>query len=107
MAESILGALPDAPTMGAAHDEPPVDTDDGGAIVSVAQDREVEEEGEFYRNIADDLDQNDLDKLCTELVQKIEYDRESRKKRDRQYEEGLRRTGLGEDAPGGAAFQGV
>lgn len=83
------------------------DTDDGGAIVTMSQDREVESEEEFYRNIADDLDQTEIDALCTELLQKIDYDKESRKKRDKQYEEGLRRTGLGDDAPGGAAFQGA
>jgi hypothetical protein len=82
------------------------DTDDGGAIVTMAQDREVEEE-EFYRNIADELDPTELDALCTELLEKIEYDKKSREKRDKQYEEGLRRTGLGEDAPGGASFSGA
>jgi hypothetical protein len=83
------------------------DTDDGGAIVRVDQDKEVADESEFYRNIADEIDQNELDALCLELLKKIEYDKESRKKRDKQYEEGLRRTGLGDDAPGGAGFQGA
>jgi hypothetical protein len=83
------------------------DTDDGGAIVTVEQAREVGDEAEFYRNIANELDQDELDALCTELLQKIEYDKKSREKRDKQYEEGLRRTGLGEDAPGGASFQGA
>jgi hypothetical protein len=106
MADETMGASPDAPTMPAAREEP-VDTDDGGAIVTMAQGREVEEEEEFYRNIADDLDQNELDALCVELLQKIDYDKESRKKRDKQYEEGLKRTGLGDDAPGGAGFQGA
>lgn len=83
------------------------DTDDGGAIVAMAQSRAVDSEEDFYRNIADDLDQNELDALGTELLKKIEYDKESRSKRDKQYEEGLRRTGLGDDAPGGAGFQGA
>src|SRR5512141_390213 len=83
------------------------DTDDGGAIVKLGQDSQVAEEEEFYSNIADALDQDELDSLCTELLQKIEYDKESRSKRDKQYEEGLRRTGLGDDAPGGAGFQGA
>lgn len=85
----------------------PVDTDDGGAIVTMSQLRSVDEEEEFYRNIADDLDQSDLDALCGELLQKVEYDKQSREKRDKQYEEGLKRTGLGEDAPGGASFSGA
>lgn len=107
MVEDPMGASPDAPTLDAAPEEPPVDTDDGGAIVTMSQKREVSDEEEFYRNIADELDQDDLAALCQELLQKIEYDKESRKKRDKQYEEGLRRTGLGDDAPGGAGFQGA
>lgn len=83
------------------------DTDDGGAIVTMSQEREVAEEQDFYRNIADDLDQHELSGICTELLQKIDYDKKSRERRDKQYEEGLRRTGLGEDAPGGASFQGA
>jgi hypothetical protein len=106
MPELTPGASPDALTTAAAREEP-VDTDDGGAIVSMSQDREVEDEEDFYRNIADEIDQNELDALALELLQKIEYDKDSRKKRDKQYAEGLRRTGLGEDAPGGAGFQGA
>ena len=33
--------------------------------------------------------------------------REARKDRDKKYEEGLKRTGMGNDAPGGAQFQGA
>lgn len=107
MAEETMGAAPAAaPMVSPALDEP-VDTDDGGAIVALSQDREITEEQDFYRNLADELDERDLSALCTELLQKIEYDKESRKKRDKQYEEGLRRTGLGDDAPGGASFQGA
>jgi hypothetical protein len=40
-------------------------------------------------------------------VEKIGNDKEAREKRDKQYEEGLRRTGLGDDAPGGAQFTGA
>jgi hypothetical protein len=83
-----------------------IDTDDGGAIIKM-QDAAVQTEADFYANIADEVSDSDLDALGTELVRKIEYDRESRKKRDKQYEEGLKRTGLGDDAPGGAAFQGA
>jgi hypothetical protein len=83
------------------------DTDDGGAIVTVSQEREVSEEEDFYRNIADEIDANELSGICTELLQKIDYDKKSRERRDKQYEEGLRRTGLGDDAPGGASFHGA
>jgi hypothetical protein len=100
------GDVPAIP-MGATPPPDVVDTDDGGAIVTMSQDRDVEKEEEFYRNIADELDQSDLEALCTELIDKIGRDKESRQKRDKQYEEGLKRTGLGDDAPGGASFQGA
>src|SRR5512141_321236 len=82
------------------------DTDDGGAIVKLGQDSQVAEEEEFYSNIADALDQDELDSLCTELRQESEDDTGPRRQRDAQDEEVLRRTGLGDDAPGGAGFQG-
>jgi hypothetical protein len=41
------------------------------------------------------------------LLDRIEADRESRKERDTLYAEGIRRTGLGHDAPGGGQFIGA
>lgn len=84
------------------------DTDDGGAIVQVEEQKaQVDDEKDFYRNIAEEIDASVLDSLASRLLEKIRYDKESREKRDKQYEEGLRRTGLGDDAPGGASFQGA
>jgi hypothetical protein len=37
----------------------------------------------------------------------VENDKKSREERDKKYEEGLKRTGLGNDAPGGATFMGA
>jgi hypothetical protein len=48
-----------------------------------------------------------LVEATTDLLEKIDKDKEARSKRDKQYEEGLRRTGLGDDAPGGAQFTGA
>jgi len=83
------------------------DTPDGGAIVRLGDDDEETEETEFYANLAETLPSSDLRRLASSLLDLIERDKESRKRRDEQYEEGLRRTGLGEDAPGGASFQGA
>jgi hypothetical protein len=85
------------------------ETDDGGAIAQMEEDDEIPtaDQGGFYDNIVDSVDEGTLDTLVQELWRKIDYDRESRKDRDKQYEEGLRRTGLGNDAPGGMAFQGA
>jgi hypothetical protein len=49
----------------------------------------------------------DLKSLASKFLELISRDKEARKKRDEQYEEGIRRTGLGDDAPGGAQFNGA
>lgn len=61
---------------------------------------------EFSANLAEQFSSSALSNAATELVDLIEKDREARSKRDKQYEEGLQRTGLGDDAPGGAEFAG-
>lgn len=83
------------------------DTEDGGAIVRLDDEEAVERSDDFLANLADVLDEPELNALATSLVELITRDKEARKKRDEQYEEGLRRTGLGDDAPGGAQFQGA
>ena len=83
------------------------DTPDGGAIIHL--DNEVDEKVhlEHFQNIADEVDPAMLREAVNDLLDKIDKDKEAREKRDKQYEEGLRRTGLGDDAPGGAQFQGA
>lgn len=84
------------------------DTDDGGAIVKVSDDdREVEEEAEFYSNILEIVDATERDALVSDLIELIELDIQSREGRDKQYEEGIKRTGIANDAPGGAQFNGA
>lgn len=84
------------------------DTEDGGAIVTLEEDEtEQAKSPDFYKNLAEEMPEPDLDKLATQFLELVDRDREARKKRDEQYEEGLRRTGLGNDAPGGAQFQGA
>lgn len=67
----------------------------------------VPEDSEFMSNLALEISDKELAKLGSELVELVEKDKKSREKRDQQYEEGLRRTGLGDDAPGGAQFAGA
>lgn len=85
------------------------DTDDGGAIVDTGEGKEEEPEGEtdFYENLADKIAPSELSKLTLELIERIELDRDSRKDRDIKYAEGIKRTGLGDEPPGGAAFVGA
>jgi len=84
------------------------DTEDGGAIVTLDEDEsEQAKSPDFYKNLAEEIPEPELDRIATQFLELVDRDREARKKRDEQYEEGLRRTGLGNDAPGGAQFQGA
>ena len=83
------------------------DTEDGGAIVRMDDDAPPKAENEFYSNLAEEMPEHELSSLSTQLLDLISKDKDARKKRDEQYEDGLRRTGLGDDAPGGAQFEGA
>jgi hypothetical protein len=84
-----------------------IELEDGSIVVNYKQKDGPRTNPEFYSNLADELDESVLDKLATDYLEYIEVDKEARKQRDKQYEEGLRRTGLGKDAPGGATFDGA
>jgi len=83
------------------------DDDDGGATVRMRNDTPVKSDPEFYANLAEVWDEPVLRRISAQLLDFIKHDEEDRKERDDQYAEGLRRTGLGDDAPGGAQFQGA
>lgn len=83
------------------------DTADGGAILRLRNEEGVQRNQQHFSNIIDDVDPRDLNAAIDDLLEKIDKDKEAREKRDKQYEEGLRRTGLGDDAPGGAQFTGA
>lgn len=83
------------------------DTEDGGAIVRMENEQDARERAAHFSNIVDEVDQPALKTAVVDLLEKIDKDKEAREKRDKQYEEGLRRTGLGDDAPGGAQFTGA
>jgi hypothetical protein len=82
--------------------------EDGSAIVRIGKDETPEEDADFYENLAEEtINLYDLEKFGMRYLDLIEKDKEARKDRDKQYEDGLKRTGLGNDAPGGAQFQGA
>lgn len=83
------------------------DTEDGGAVIRIENEQQAARAQEHFANIVEDVDQSALKLAVTDLLDKLERDKEAREKRDKQYEEGLRRTGLGDDAPGGAQFTGA
>jgi len=83
------------------------DTDDGGAVIRLDNAEDLKKNTEHFANIVDEVDQSSLRVAVSQLLDKIDKDKEAREKRDKLYEEGLRRTGLGDDAPGGAQFTGA
>lgn len=84
------------------------ETDDGGAIVTLDEDTpEPADQTDFYRNLAEEIEETELGAIAIELIRKIDYDKEARKDRDKDQELAIRRTGLGNDAPGGAEFEGA
>ena len=89
-------------------DMPEVETEeqpDGSAIINM--DDGPEFNPEFYDNLADSINSSDLGSLASNYLDLLESDKEAREQRDKQYEEGIRRTGMGSDAPGGATFMGA
>jgi hypothetical protein len=78
---------------------------DGSAIVML--DDGPEFNPEFYDNLADIIDPSTLSALSSRYLDLLETDKEARSLRDKQYEEGIKRTGMGNDAPGGATFMGA
>ena len=84
-----------------------IEQEDGSVIINLTPTEGPIKNPEFYANLAEEFDEGSLDELANEFLDLIEVDREARKERDKQYEDGLRRTGLGKDAPGGATFDGA
>ena len=98
------GVVVDMPMEDAEIEELP----DGSAIVRMDSKGPMEDQ-DFYANLADNdiISPIDLDKMALRYIELVEKDKEARKQRDKQYEEGIKRTGMGNDAPGGANFQGA
>ena len=100
------GVEVDMPEMTELDDSTLEELPDGSVIVHTGDKGPMEDE-EFYQNLADSFDPYDLDKLPLKFIELVEKDKEARKDRDKQYEEGIKRTGMGKDAPGGATFNGA
>ena len=98
-----LGQLFDESTQDSVEVE---ELEDGSAIVSMEEEADAIE-SDFYDNLADEFPQSDLNLLALKYIEFAEKDHDDRELRDKQYEEGIRRTGMGNDAPGGASFSGA
>ena len=83
-----------------------VEMPDGSAVVSMDT-TGPEESPDFYSNMVETMDSYELNSLGMRYVNLLDKDKNAREERDKQYEEGMKRTGLGKDAPGGANFYGA
>jgi chaperonin GroES len=88
-------------------EEEVVELEDGSVVINYRPTEGPTKNPDFYANLAEEFDEDILNALADEFTEYVEIDKESRKERDKQYEDGLRRTGLGKDAPGGAVFEGA
>jgi hypothetical protein len=92
----------------AVVDLPEMETEeraDGSAVITL--DDGPEFNPDFYDNLADSMSDGTLRGMSSHYLDLLETDKQARERRDKQYEEGIRRTGMGEDAPGGATFMGA
>lgn len=80
---------------------------DGSVIVRMDDLKGPDDEPDFYENLAEILPAYDMGNVAIKYLDLIDKDKDARSERDKQYEDGIRRTGLGHDAPGGASFQGA
>lgn len=103
---------PNAPPP-AANDDGTETLPNGDTIVRDAlkdeEDDDVDERADedHFANIVEDVDQTVLSETIQDYLDLIEKDKEAYKRRDKKNAEALQRTGLGDDAPGGATFPGA
>lgn len=96
-----------APDLSVSPDASVEEQEDGSAIVDLGDDDDEPGDPDFGENLAEVIDPVELNRHAHQLLDHIDRDREARKARDDQYALGIRRTGIGEDAPGGADFDGA
>lgn len=101
------------PMLKDAHDDSLADdsefsieeNEDGSADIIPIQ-KEAPADSEFYSNIAEE-NEDELKTIIVDMLAHIELDKEARTKRDEQYADAIKRSGLGAEAPGGAEFEGA
>ncbi len=88
------------------------ETADGGMVITLgkleAPPEQKPDAGGFYENLADGVIPNKvLTDIANDLLRRIEQDIEAREPHTKKYAEGIKRTGMGDEAPGGATFKGA
>ncbi len=89
--------------------QPQSDTIDNkdGTTTLILEDEEPPSSNEWFGNLALTLPESTLDELAQKYLDLIDQDIEARKERDKQQADGIKKSGIGEPAPGGADFEGA
>ena len=82
-------------------DESIIELEDGSVVINFPDIKTPRNDPEHFENLAESFEDGMLMQLADNLLRLIDLDEQSRESRDKLYEEGLRRTGMGEPAPGG------
>ena len=100
----------DVPVQGAPDDDDDSVQmqEDGSAIIALGEEGVDRTPTEFFDNLADGVIPLDVLKgRAIKFIEDVDRDRNARRERDEQQAEGIKRTGLGGEAPGGADFEGA
>ena len=79
--EEVLGLEP------GEADEEVIELEDGSVVINYKPTESPNQNPEFYANLAEEFDEGTLDALAYEYLDLIDVDKESRKDRDKQYED--------------------
>lgn len=106
-AEELMGDEPEA--MGEATTEPDDDSDEDNSTLEGMLDEPSEDNApsSFDENLALKLTDSQQNELVTRLIDLLKMDEENNSESKNLYDEGLKRTGLSKEAPGGASFEGA
>jgi hypothetical protein len=105
--KSDVALLGDEPEDSVIDDESLEELPDGSVIVHDKKDKDEDKDSEFDENLLEYLDDDDISGLGRELCELIDADKEARTERDKQYAEGIKRTGLANNKSVGADFDGA
>lgn len=81
--------------------------DEGNAVAHFNSADEEERGGDFFDNLAEDMDEQRLNTIALDLIEAVENDIQAHDRRQEQYRLGLQRTGLGDEVTAGAPFPGA
>jgi len=94
----------DAPSVPPAPEE--IQNNDGTTTILLPGE-DLPSSDEWFDNLAQTLPQHELDGLAQKYLDLIDQDMDARKERDKMQADGIKKSGIGEPAPGGADFEGA